>query len=62
MRLTTGEWAFTKVGLKYYKKLRRSYVVNVPAVIHSVGDNGRTYTKKATIPISKLGIAQPEVA
>ena len=33
--------------------------MNVPVVIHGVNENGKTYVKKATIPINKLGIAQP---
>ena len=62
LNVATGEWVFTRLGLRYYKKLRRNYVVNVPVVIHGLDDKGRTYTKKASIPIEKLGISQPDIA
>ena len=37
-------------------------MVNVPVVIHGVNENGRTYIKKASIHIEKLGISQPDIA
>ena len=30
LNLETGDWVFTGLGLKFYKKLRRNYVVSVP--------------------------------
>ena len=46
LSLETGEWIFTKLGLKYYKRLGRNYVVNVPVIIRGTPPDGRVYTKK----------------
>ena len=62
LNLETGDWVFTKLGLKFYKKLRRNYVVNVPVTIHGTPAEGRHYTKKATLPINKLGITVADIA
>ena len=62
LNVATGEWVFTKLGLKYYKTLRRNYVVNVPVIINGSPSDGRAYTKQATVPICKLGISSPSIA
>ena len=49
LSLETGEWVFTKLGLTYYKRLRRNYVVNVPVIIRGTPPDGRVYTKKSDI-------------
>ena len=46
LNLEIGEWIFTKLGLKFYKKLKRNYVVNVPVTIHGTPAEGRSYNKK----------------
>ena len=53
---------FTRLGLKFYKKLRRNYVVNVPVIIKGTPADGREYTKKATMPINQLGISVENIA
>ena len=60
--VTTGEWVFSRLGLKFYRNMRRSYIVNVPVTVHGTPADGRHYTKSSTIPISKLGIASPTIA
>ena len=62
LNISNGEWIFTQLGLRYYKKLRRNYVVNVPVIIRGTPPDGRTYTKRASVPISKLGISSPNIA
>ena len=62
LNLETGDWVFTRLGLKFYKKLRRNYVVNVPVTIKGTPAEGREYTKKTTMPINKLGISVENIA
>ena len=60
--VSTGEWVCSRLGMKFYRKMRRSYIVNVPVTVHGTPAEGRHYTKSSTIPISKLGIASPDIA
>ncbi len=60
--LATGEWVFSKLGMKFYRKMKRSYIVNVPVTVHGTPAEGRHYTKSSTIPISRLGITSPDIA
>ena len=52
LNLENGEWIFTKLGLKIYKKLRRNYIVNVPVTVHGTPAEGRSYSNNES-PISK---------
>jgi hypothetical protein len=51
-----GEWKFTRLGNRYYKTLRRNYVVQVPVIVKGARANRSTYTYKAHLPVEKLGL------
>ena len=54
---TAGEYEFTKVGDKFYKKQMRNYVVQIPVSIRGLRKDGTTsYTVKSHLPIEKLGL------
>ena len=44
--LASGDWIFTKLGLKYYKTLRRNYVVNVPVIIEGSPNEGKNIQRE----------------
>ena len=53
---------FLRAGPAFLKKMRRSYIVSVPVIVHGTPAEGRHYIKSATLPISKLGITISEIA
>jgi hypothetical protein len=59
---TNNRWDFTKLGKRYYQRLRRNWVVQVPVTIKGLRKDRSTYEIKGVVPISKMGIAAPNMA
>jgi hypothetical protein len=51
-----GEWTFTRLGNRFYKTIRRNYVVQVPAIVRGTRANKSTYTHKAHLSVESLGL------
>ena len=56
-----GEYKFTKQGDRFYKQLRRNYIVQLPVKIRGTRLNGSTYTIKSSMPIQKLGLTRKQL-
>ena len=57
-----NRWDFTKLGTRYYKRLRRNWVVQVPVTIKGVRTDRSTYEVKGVVPIAKMGMTAPNLA
>ena len=58
----TRAWVFTNLGSRFYRQIRRNYVVSVPVIIQARRQNDTTYQKKTSAPLEKLSIARPSIA
>ena len=50
----TQDYKFTALGRKFYGRLKRSYVVQVPVRVQGLRKNGSTYYIRSTIPSAVL--------
>jgi len=55
------DYVFTKIGKRFYGRLKRNYVVQVPVRVTGVRKNGTTYTIRSTLPVAKLGVDRVEL-
>ena len=58
---TSNRWDFTNLGKKYYQRLRRNWVVQVPVTIHGLRKDRSTYEIKGVVPVAKMGITAPSL-
>ena len=54
----TGEYTFTDTGRRYYRNIRRNYVVQVPVVIDGRRKDGSTYRIKIPCLYPEWALAQ----
>ena len=57
----TQDYKFTALGRRYYGRLKRNYVVQVPVRVTGVRRNGTQYQIRSTLPIAKLGVDRVEL-
>ena len=57
----TQDYKFTALGRRYYGRLKRNYVVQVPVRVTGVRKNGTQYQIRSTLPIAKLGVDRVEL-
>ena len=57
----TQDYKFTALGKKYFGRLKRNYVVQVPVRVTGVRKNGTQYQIRSTLPIAKLGVDRVEL-
>ena len=55
----SNRWDFTKLGKRYYQRLRRNWVVQVPVTIKGLRKDRSTYEIKGVVPIAKMGMTAP---
>jgi hypothetical protein len=56
-----GDWDFTRLGTRFYKTLRRNYVVSVPVKVQGVRKDRSTYEYRAHIFVEKSGLTAREL-